>query len=411
MTRSLLRAHISFVLAMVSAAPLLAGLSAALPSMLPAEAVVGQAVLGQATILLRDLTRVRGLLVSIEERQVTYRDARGAIVVLPAGEVVGVVRDAAPSDPRGPHVVFADGQRLPGRPVLGDGTLRWRHHLLDAIALDAERLAQIVLVPSAADANGLGTTASRDDVVELTNGDRIEGIVTALGSSILVERLDGTVQSVPFERVALVTFVHAPSAAPGDWPATVWLVDGTILHTERPILADDGIVRLRPQLRPSADGTPDRPALLPIDGVAGIQFAPGVLLPLAMLVPASIEVPPHRLGRPGPLIVDPNAPMGISALRLRGPVTVRYRLPTAGMRLVADASIPADALGWGDFELVIEDGAHERLRQRMNASAPRIAIDVIVTTDRLVIRLEEGERGPIQDELILGAAILGATRP
>lgn len=345
----------------------------------------------------------RGRLVAIDDRAVVWRNASGELREMPLDACVAVSSEfPLPIQPSDPGVlVLADGQRLPGRIGLNAGVLTWRHRLIGEWPIDLERLRSLSLV-----AGVEPPAAIASDVVVLTNGDRVEGIVVALGTSVLVEPLAAAGVDpvppieVPLERIAALSLVTRPAPVEG---AAVWFADGTVLRTASPRLGDDGIVRLG-----TTDLTGGAGSLTAtVEEVTGIVFRTRSLAPLNTLAVGGVSGPPERYHVPDPRVLDPGpAPLGAPPVRLSGPVEVRYVLPAPGMRFLAEAVIPQFARAWGDLELVLLSGGRELFRHHLDGASPVVPIDILVPGKDLVIELREGRNGPVQDVVVLRRPLL-----
>ena len=75
--------------------------------------------------------------------------------------------------------------------------------------------------------------------------------------------------------------------------------------------------------------------------------------PLATLVPARVDRTTPRYLVPAPEVDDPDAPLGLAHVHLRGPLRVHYALPPGTPRFAATALLPRTARDWGDLDLII----------------------------------------------------------
>jgi len=298
-------------------------------------------------------------------------------------------------------LLLADGQRFPGEAALNAKpqaeTLAWNHPRLGRIDVPF-KLIQSVLLTAEAVAPAPGKT----DVVLLANGDKQEGFVTALGNPITLEvEHDGQRQNIdiPLNLVAAVTLV-APKQPPSG--RRIWFEDGTVIDVQSIAVGDDGFVRLTGSSL--ASGT--LPTGVGLSQIAAILLDPKGMIPLATLTPSRVEGPPLRYVLPKPQVLDPNAPLGLSKIEIRGPLVVRYTLPVGCQRFTAEAELPREARQWGDYDLVIRTNDDEVFRSHLNDATPTATINVPVTGRELTIELTQGAHGPIQDQLILNRAML-----
>ena len=122
----------------------------------------------------------------------------------------------------------------------------------------------------------------------------------------------------------------------------------------------------------------------------------------------------HQLTRNGIHTIralDDFAPLGLSRVEFRGPVTVRYDLVSGPMYFSAEARLSRMARSWGDCELVIRDDEQEVFRARLNAEHPTASIGVALHGSQLTIEITEGSNGPIQDHVVLHRAMLLSAQP
>jgi hypothetical protein len=129
-------------------------------------------------------------------------------------------------DPTMGTLVLADGQRLRGNlQASGDGP-RWKTRWLPLQTIRAEGTRAIILQGDDA------PVAIDGDVVVLANGDRLDGIVTAIDADgAMVERgtgSDRTETPVPWDRIRSISFVGTAAASP---EVRVWLTDGSVISS------------------------------------------------------------------------------------------------------------------------------------------------------------------------------------
>ncbi|MCA9283993.1 MAG: hypothetical protein KDA22_02170 [Phycisphaerales bacterium] len=383
-----------------SALLLVAATLAALPGVPGLPASWGRRAAAQELVLGDDGRLESGRLVAIDDRFVVWRDPSGEIRQMPLASCIAVsVENPLPIvSPDAGVMELADGQVFPGRIGLNNGRLTWRHALVGETPIDIERLRSLQLLA------GVKVPVARDaDVVVLANGDRVEGVVTSLGTAIEVEPLTGGVAgqkpepiAIPLERVAALSLVTPQVRLAG---AVVWFADGTVIEAESPRLGDDGLVRLRPAF---VDAGGAGSLSVPMEQVSGIVFRAEAIQPLADLDPVSVEGPVERFRVPAPRADDRGpASFGVSPIWMSGPIVVRYVLPEPGMRFLARAVLPRKDRGWGDLEIVVRDGARELLRSRLDAQHPAVAIDLPISGTDLTIELLEGRNGPVQDTVLL----------
>jgi len=383
--------------------PCIAVLSCILGASGSSEVIAAELASGHL-LLTSDFKLLRGQVTQIGPSTVAYRDADGKDVFLPAAQCLGIIEmGQGGSGRRDPAVlILADGQRIPGRPEMRQGHLLVYNPLLGGVRVDLEQVQGLSFRA------GLEPPRAAElDVVLLSNGDRIEGVIDALGSDIVLGvqaggsgEGDASQVRIPLERVDAIGLVTPPRRGTG---CRVWLEDGTVADVERPIAEGDGLVHLRGFL----DAAETRAQGLPLDYLRGIRFSEGLFVPLASLTPTRVNGPIERLAAPPPVVEDRSAPLELSALRLSGPIEVEWSLPAGMRRVVAGVRVPSAVQRWADLDLVILDGVGEVQRFHVNGASTGMTIDLPLRDGTLIVRLEEGARGPIGDTIILEMPVLG----
>jgi hypothetical protein len=346
-------------------------------------------------------------LAAISDQHVEHANETGSWERAPLAECIALVNPNAKMRPRTTGVVIlADGQRLPGELAHGANpppdTLAWTHPWLGRIDVPLDSI-QTALFNAHADA----PPPAQLDVVSLANGDHQEGLILSLGESITLEVVRGGAKQnieIPLNIVTAVTTV-APPRKPTATSKRIWFDEGTVIDVQSIAVGDDGFVRLSGSTLVS--GT--QPTRVGLSQVAAILLDPRGMIPLASITPSRVEGPSTRYVLPKPALVDPNAPLGLSAIDFRGPIVARYMMPVGAQRFTAEAELPRSALALGDYELVIRSNDAEIYRTRLNAATPRVTINVPVnsgTGRELTIELMEGANGAIQDQLILQRPML-----
>lgn len=343
-------------------------------------------------------------LVELDDQTIVFRGGdEGALETRRTGACVAIFsrRGTRPPQIRG-MLLLADGQVLPGSIIptaLDSGdTFAWDHPWLGRLDLPLNSVRFLSLqsdAQRAADANA--------DVVQLKNGDRLEGFVLSLTDPMAIEiaNADGTSEllSVAHERVVSITMVTPDQRSHG---SRLWFRDGTVLDTSALRLGDDGYLHLETLLNaPDADLSKLR-----IDMLAALLLSPDALIPLSSLPVSSLDAPATRFRVPSPRVRGSEGPLGLGSIRYHGPLTVRYTVPAGVRRFAADAELPLDARVWGDCELVIRSDDHEVFRSRLSAETPTVTINIAIDGSELTIDILEGANGPVQDIVELRNAML-----
>ena len=232
-------------------------------------------------------------------------------------ECIAIVRDSAAAASTGAVMLLADGQRFPGelRPRAegskGD-SLGWRHRWLGEVPSEIDALHALLLLP-----DSTAPVPAAGDVIVLANGDRLEGVITDIGSVVQIER-SGTAESkpeaggggatepttaVPIGRIAAIGFITPDVAPTGN---RLWCADGTIVAALPSMDSETGLLLIKrtTSAAPTAPPAP-QPRATPMirsDEVLGFTPDPSRVTPLAGIAPrevrASGETPRGFVERP-----------------------------------------------------------------------------------------------------------------
>jgi hypothetical protein len=364
----------------------------------PAGADTGEFLLVRRTMQVQSIR-----LTAIDEQFLIHLPKDRPWERVPIEECIALLNiQAAPATRTTGVLTLIDGQRLPGEAVMtaksqGD-TMAWSHPWLGRIDVPVKQIDSIVLVPDAQP-----PPPGQGDVVLLVNGDRQDGLITAMGNPLSLEGTgpakDQSVQ-IPLNLVAAITMVASKHAGPSG--RRVWFANGTVIDVQSIAIGDDGLVRMTGSWL--AAGT--QSTRVGLGEIAAILFDPKAMLPLARLTPSRVEGPSTRFVLPRPMLLDEEAALNLSRIEYRGPLIARYALPPGYQRFVAEAELPRESRDWGDFEIIVRSDDQEVFRTRVNAANPSVSINAPIIGRELTLELAEGAHGPIQDHLILTRAML-----
>ena len=277
-------------------------------------------------------------------------------------------------------LLLSDGQRIPGGISLVGGVAKWVSPWCAAIPMDTDGIEAVVF------AGGSLPAPCDEDVVELRNGDRVQGIVTAIAAkSISVERLSGAERSVvDIELPAISAFrlVGPPKPRTG---VRTWLTDGTVIDAPAAEWVDAGYLRL-----PGVTGAKTPVMTVPRRMVAAVQSSPQSVVPLAAM--KATVAPPKGMEGVRESTPEPRAQAGTWALdapplEVEGPVVLAYPAPASPSRLVAVVRRPATARDAGAPDLVVRAGGKELLRERLGPDRERLEVRVDLPTEAFEVEL------------------------
>jgi hypothetical protein len=137
--------------------------------------------------------------------------AGGADIDLPMDQLLDLTRSIPAAQSSGKFVLhMAGGDQIGGEPVsLKTESIVWKNAALGEISIPSTRIVAITQPGKAAPSD-----RSHEDVVRLSNGDTVHGIIASIGSDkITVQTSDGN-SDVPLTAVASVSF--AMTAGAGD---------------------------------------------------------------------------------------------------------------------------------------------------------------------------------------------------
>jgi hypothetical protein len=335
-------------------------------------------------------------------------------IVPPAGATVAarpVSREAAPLV----AVVTSDGQRLVGHvraPAENDAKaaesgppLILESPSAGRFALPLDAVSSVELIETLDDTP---VPPGSDDTVVLTNGDRIDGFVDSIGTTVIARpKGAGADVQFPLGRTRRIMLANRSTPAGG---TILWLTDGSVIALDGPPESDGQALKGRLRQNHSAFSTP-------LSSVTALSLDARQVRPLGALKQAGYTAAAERRWSRPPRTLDAqSAPLGAADVEIPGPMSVEWLLPPGALRLAGTAELARSTQGWGDCEVIIEDlsqGAPPRrlFSKRLNVQAPATRFDVAFTPSgsaehRLRVTVESGPRGPIQDKVYLRRPLL-----
>lgn len=367
-------------------------------------------------------------LVSISPETVEVTDPDGRVLTLPRSQVLALIPplteleqpviderilnsnlpDSEKMRPLG-RLDLVDGQSLPGTLASAgkpeQDHLTWGSRLFGTLTLSLESVNTAILLPDRPELAKLGATPGEDTVV-LVNGDRTEGFVAGIDSTVRVEKSGKTTQ-LPIARVAAVRFANPPKHGPGVY---VWLHDGTVVAASELSVDSSGhctLVGRVPGLAKQPTATMDA------NNLRAVCFDASALRPLASC--------PAAVGESGgagrrwiapPKVAEVHAaPLGAADIELPGPMRVEWTLPAGASRVGTIAELPPSARVWGDCEVIVEAVSGSRTaelaRAHLSGANPSAEVTAALNgATKVRITIDAGPSGPIQDRVVLRRPML-----
>lgn len=302
-------------------------------------------------------------------------------------------------------IELTDGQRLPALILPGstDDTLT-----LDLISLgevdlplEAVRRVRSIDEPATRDHAGL------DDLVRLRNGDRLTGFVATLGPSIIIETDLGE-RTVPLASVAEIVLANEPATSTAP---LLWLDSGVIIAARSLAQPNPTSFEITPAEPIGARAGTWR---LSRADLQGVLLEPDRWIALAGIEPTARRTLGDRRWLPPLIAGDPaSVVLATPDLEIPGPMEVEWSLPPDAERFATRVTLPESARVWGDFEFVVltrdaRGGERELHRVRLHAEHPEAAVVADLRPPpgapapaALLLRVEAGQRGPIDDRAVL----------
>jgi hypothetical protein len=281
-------------------------------------------------------------------------------------------------------LVLADGQRLVGSPATSETGTVWVSPWVAPVPLALDGVRAVILSGARAPA------VADEDVVELRNGDRATGVVTALTmSAVSVERASGderTTVDVPLDEVAAIGLVGPAAPRTG---MRAWLADGSVLDAPRfEWSGEDYLVAA------GVRGARTGALTVPRRMLVGVQSSPDGARALASMPAEAVKragsegarewIPAPR-AQPGTWVLD--AP----PLEVEGPVVLRYPALGSPATLRMTVRRPPTALEAGSPDLVVRSGGREVLRERLSPDRPEVALSAALSAGPFEVELASAD--------------------
>lgn len=374
------------------------------------------------------------------ERTIALKDiiALAPAAWVPTPETTAPVTDGFTSDLPIHRLDLTDGQRFVGefpggRPGVGprpsppsppgtapsaDAPVMFQCERLGLLTVPLDRVQRYHYSAKYPPEIGSQALSTVNDTLFLGNSDRIEGLVTRLGPGVVTIETKPTstkpgtaarpmLTTIDIRQVLLAHLVNpgAPLRS-----LRVDLNDGTVLAADR-LSADAQGSRL--VVRAVVAGASSQTVAMDLGHLAAVIPDASRIIPISGLPFAAQTPAPGRVSTlPAAVVPDVGAPLSAADILLPGPMTVEWAIPAGAASVLGYAQMDDRSFAWGDCVVSVSiaapaPGAPERqiAKGRLNSESPSLTIasplGTLRTGDRLRVRVDSGERGPIQDRTVL----------
>jgi hypothetical protein len=390
--------------------------------------VLAQEARGVPRVLIDRQLRERAvLLTGVDERTVTYTDSAGLSRTESVDEFVALVPPAGAAKSFTAAATMSALELTDGQRFFGDlapagaarDSVRWSHPTLGTLEFKLDQVRHLrfnLSAPGGRTAPSPPTAQDPNaDLVIFANGDRATGFVESVSGEPRVVKL-GPIDQGPTREIGLEVVREIVLSNPAQLPApratVVWLRDGSVLTCRGIRTSRLGELTLTPAFADTEAGeTP--PGTLVLDDLLGVAFDSAAVAALSAVPPASQTPTGGRpWTRPVSIVGAERAVLGAGDIQFPGPVRVEWVLPAGTSRLTMEVELPREMWTWGRCTVVVlgVDGGgneNELARVALDAERPRGAIGASLTgSARLVVRVDPGEFGAVQNGVVLRRPLL-----
>ena len=298
------------------------------------------------------------------------------------------------------HIELKDGQIFIGQPATSpvSGSCFWSHPRLGQLSIPMDQIEMIHLHPTREP--GPFTPSPDFDQILLRNNDVLSGFISEITNPLEIE-VDraGTIDvvEVPWSRISSIHLFG--EASPSELPR-VWFEDGTIISLPRIDFNDDWWLKVddHPLIESTGPRVPNPPSLASVHAIA---FDSIPTFSLGIEPPVDTDIPPTRMTKPGPHVLDPSAVLGLSPIEISGPGSFHWKIPDGMNRFQASIRLPIPMREWGDVDLEVLVDDDLKHAMHLDGRSPELEIDIPIEGTTLTLRMLEGENGPVQDTIVL----------
>lgn len=263
------------------------------------------------------------------------------------------------------------------------------------------RIADVQAPPVSNDAASL-----RDDTLITRTGDEIVGFIESIGPMTRVSLRDGSELEIETSRLSEVHFANERENTPGIY---LTMNDHETLRAgvfeydnQQPITIDVDTTAL------GLDDTGNSTWIFDTNSLRSLQVIDPALrvVGLGEIEPDRVEANGDRDWVPVPVLLDrASAHPTLSSIDFPSPMRVSYTLPRGATRFACNIETPVQQ--WTDCVVRViaqsNSGANTLLEQRFNSTSTTAELNMRlpIGATALIIEIDPGEHGPIQDRVLL----------
>lgn len=288
----------------------------------------------------------------------------------------------------GSAMCLQDGQVIVGGFEPNGQELWWRNSRIGASRVDLERVARI------GPRSAVVTGPIPRDTVHFMNGDRAEGFIQSIDVAHGIRLAPITAEGAPasdvvdhdLERVVAVWLASRPEPASG-W--RFWLRDGSVIDADAWTMRNEQVVLTGLHLA----GAPPQ-LLVDWAQVIAIRRDPSSFVALAALPWKCSDV--SNTPRLSPARVRSGSgshALDLAPIDLHGPGLFETSIPPGTWILDTALTVPPGLSGEVACVAVILDGEREVLRHQITKTSDSMPLRTTLRSGRLVVRIEDAERG------------------
>ncbi len=348
-------------------------------------------------------------LLEIAENGIVFVEETGLVRSVPFSDFAAIYLPDALIAP-GPWVELTDGQRFAGAPAggaEGSDDLFWDSPVFGSMRFSLDDVRRVVLDPQV-DLETLSDGVN--DGVVLRNGDVLSGFIERIGETITIDAGSGTVR-IGIDRLAAAQLANETTDRQGVF---VWLSDGTVANVASLATTHSMVEFARSPAR--LDTEANDVALkhtFPLGSLVALVPDSSTLRPLASLVLARQVGSAQRRWMPDAMIGSMHTrALDAADIEMPGPMRLEWDLPENSQLITLNATLSRRSSLWGDCEIIVhalvrgQDVPIARAHLSVEHPSESFIASFPEESTGLVITLDAGRFGPIQDEVTLRNAIV-----